>query len=105
MKLLINSIMVFFISFSANAIDRSCVGVARILEIIAKEKPDIETEQKYRDAKNLKIKEEGLNKMEAVRVILDEMAIAADIREKEGISADELSERYKKLYKENCEAR
>lgn len=81
----------------------TCVGIARVLEILANDQEDESAAEKYRVAKNKFIQESGVDKMETVGIVMSAMQSAASTREEEGISADELRKRYEQIFAEKCD--
>jgi len=105
-------IVSFIISFSLPAsaeYDRppgdlqTCIGIARVLEVLAKDQEDASAAEKYRVAKNKFIQGAGVNKMDSVGIVIGAMQSAASTRENEGISAEELRARYEIIFTEKCE--
>lgn len=95
--------LIFFTSFSANALDGYCMGDAHVLEMLAIEQQDTVAAEKYRAMKNKKIKEHGLSGPRTNGILMTEMMLASEMREKEGISTQEFKARYEKMYARYCE--
>lgn len=102
MKYLSITALTLLTSISANAFDRYCVGDAHVLEMLAIEQQDTAAAEKYRAVKNKKIKEKGLDGARTSGILMTEMLLATEMREKEGVSTQELKTRYEKMYARYC---
>ena len=81
----------------------TCIGIARVLEILANDREDAGAAEKYRTAKKKFIQASGMDKMETVGIVMGAMQSAASTRKEEGISAEKLRARYEKVFADKCD--
>lgn len=82
--------------------EKSCVGVSRVLELFAEKAGDQDAQGRYGTAKNAAIQAESLTPMDAVGVVMSEMAEAALTRKSKGLTADETRDLYKAEFDRRC---
>ena len=105
-SLIVSIIMLFSLPAAAedNPADavKACIGVARVLEMFAVDRRDADAADKYRNAKVYFIQKSGLTEPEVIKIIMATMKVAADTREMDGISTDELRSQFESVYTDQC---